>query len=134
MSQSRDMQLWPFKVVATDDGKPMILINNKGEEKQLAPEFVSSMLLSKMWQVAEDYHGTTVKNAVITAPAYFNDFSSQLDSTDMEKIEEAVGLAIEWLDDTEELVEANIYQYKMEELERIYILIISNMSKSRRFT
>ncbi|KAJ0044668.1 hypothetical protein Pint_06290 [Pistacia integerrima] len=69
-----------------------------------------------------------------TAPAYFNDFSSQLDSTDMEKIKEAVGLAIEWLDDTEELVEANIYQYKMEELERIYILIISNMLKRRRFT
>ncbi|KAJ0100867.1 hypothetical protein Patl1_06366 [Pistacia atlantica] len=37
MSQSRDTQLWPFKVVATDDGKPVILINNKGEEKQLAP-------------------------------------------------------------------------------------------------
>ncbi|KAJ0100868.1 hypothetical protein Patl1_06365 [Pistacia atlantica] len=60
--------------------------------------------------------------------------TSQLDSTDMEKIKEAVGLAIEWLDDTEELVEANIYQYKMEELERIYILIISNMLKRRRFT
>ncbi|KAJ0044664.1 hypothetical protein Pint_06294 [Pistacia integerrima] len=72
-SVQRDMQLWPFKVVASDDGKPMILINNKGEEKQLAPEFVSSMVLSKMRQVAEDYHGTTVKNAVITVPAYFND-------------------------------------------------------------
>ncbi|KAJ0045744.1 hypothetical protein Pint_06287 [Pistacia integerrima] len=65
-SVQRDMLLWPFKVAATDDGKPMILINNKGEEEQLAPEFVSSMVLSKMRQVAEDYHGTTVKNAVIT--------------------------------------------------------------------
>ncbi|KAJ0102755.1 hypothetical protein Patl1_06371 [Pistacia atlantica] len=76
-SVQRDMQLWPFKVVASDDGKPMILINNKGEEKQLAPEFVSSMVLSKMRQVAEDYHGTTVKNAVITVPAYFNNSQRQ---------------------------------------------------------
>ncbi|KAJ0045430.1 hypothetical protein Pint_06278 [Pistacia integerrima] len=76
-SVQRDMQLWPFKVVAADDGKPMILINNKGEEKKLAPEFVSSMVLSKMRQVAEDYHGTTVKNAVITVPAYFNDSQRQ---------------------------------------------------------
>ncbi|KAJ0045741.1 hypothetical protein Pint_06284 [Pistacia integerrima] len=58
-------------------GKPMILINNEGEEKQLAPEFVSSMVLSKMRQVAEDYHGTTVKNAVITVPAYFNNSQRQ---------------------------------------------------------
>ncbi|KAJ0101648.1 hypothetical protein Patl1_06344 [Pistacia atlantica] len=47
-SIQRDMQLWPFKVVATDDGKPVILINDKGEEKQLAPEFVSSVVLSKI--------------------------------------------------------------------------------------
>ncbi|KAJ0100872.1 hypothetical protein Patl1_06361 [Pistacia atlantica] len=58
---------------------------------------------------------------------YEKNFSSQLDSTDMKKIEEAVGLAIEWLDDTEELLEADIYQYKMEELERIYNPIIRNM-------
>ncbi|KAJ0101645.1 hypothetical protein Patl1_06343 [Pistacia atlantica] len=58
---------------------------------------------------------------------YEKNFSSQLDSTDMKKIEEAVGLAIEWLDDTEELLESDIYQYKMEELERIYNPIIRNM-------
>ncbi|KAJ0103509.1 hypothetical protein Patl1_06357 [Pistacia atlantica] len=40
---------------------------------------------------------------------YEKNFSSQLDSTDMKKIEEAVGLAIEWLDDTYELLEEDIY-------------------------
>ncbi|KAJ0045743.1 hypothetical protein Pint_06286 [Pistacia integerrima] len=53
--------------------------------------------------------------------------NSQLDSTDMKKIEKAVGLAIDWFDDTEELVEAYIYQHKMEELERICNPIIRNM-------
>ncbi|KAJ0100871.1 hypothetical protein Patl1_06362 [Pistacia atlantica] len=55
----------------------MILINNKGEEEQLAPEFVFFMVLSKMRQVAEDYHGAMVKNIVITVPAYFNDSQRQ---------------------------------------------------------
>ncbi|XP_031268767.1 probable mediator of RNA polymerase II transcription subunit 37c [Pistacia vera] len=76
-SVQRDMKLWPFKVVDGDGGKPMIVIKSKGEEKQLAPELVSSMILSKMRQIAEDFHGSTVKNAVITVPAYFNDSQRQ---------------------------------------------------------
>ncbi|KAJ0101214.1 hypothetical protein Patl1_06339 [Pistacia atlantica] len=76
-SVQRDMKLWPFKVVDGDGGKPMIVIKSKGEEKQLAPELVSSMIISKMRQIAEDFHGSTVKNAVITVPAYFNDSQRQ---------------------------------------------------------
>lgn len=38
------------------------------------PEKISSMILNEMKQIAEDFLGTTVKNAVITVPAYFNDF------------------------------------------------------------
>ncbi|KAJ0044666.1 hypothetical protein Pint_06292 [Pistacia integerrima] len=76
-SVQRDMKLWPFKVVDRDGGKPTIVIKSKGEEKQLAPELVSSMILSKMRQIAEDFHGSTVKNAVITVPAYFNDSQRQ---------------------------------------------------------
>ncbi|KAJ0100864.1 hypothetical protein Patl1_06369 [Pistacia atlantica] len=64
------MKLWPFKVVDGDGGKPTIVIKSKGEEKQLAPELVSSMILSKMRQIAEDFHGSTVKNAVITPLPY----------------------------------------------------------------
>ncbi|KAJ0045428.1 hypothetical protein Pint_06276 [Pistacia integerrima] len=76
-SVQRDMKLWPFKVVDGDGGKSMIVIKSKGEEKQLAPELVSSMILSKMRQIAEDFHGSTVKNAVITVPAHFNDSQRQ---------------------------------------------------------
>merc|ERR1719421_2483418 len=54
-------------------GKPMIGVKVKGEEKQLAPEEVSSMVLTKMKETAENYLGKEVKHAVITVPAYFND-------------------------------------------------------------
>jgi molecular chaperone DnaK (HSP70) len=41
--------------------------------KAFAPEQISAQILTKMKQIAEAYLGTTVKNAVITVPAYFND-------------------------------------------------------------
>ncbi|TYG88142.1 hypothetical protein ES288_A13G271600v1 [Gossypium darwinii] len=72
-----DMKHWPFKVVAGPGDKPMIVVNYKGEEKQFAPEEISSMVLVKMKEVAEAYMGQTVKNAVITVPAYFNDSQRQ---------------------------------------------------------
>ncbi|MBA0700258.1 hypothetical protein Goari_001823, partial [Gossypium aridum] len=72
-----DMKHWPFRVVAGPGDKPMIVVNYKGEEKQFAPEEISSMVLVKMKEVAEAYMGQTVKNAVITVPAYFNDSQRQ---------------------------------------------------------
>ncbi|XP_030546972.2 heat shock 70 kDa protein [Rhodamnia argentea] len=72
-----DMQHWPFKVVAGPGDKPTIVVNYKGEEKQFAPEEISSMVLTKMKEIAEAYLGQTVKNAVITVPAYFNDSQRQ---------------------------------------------------------
>ncbi|WVY93913.1 hypothetical protein V8G54_033001 [Vigna mungo] len=75
----KDMMLWPFKVVAGANDKPMITLNYKGKEKQFCAEEISSMVLVKMRQIAEDYLETKVKNAVVTVPAYFND--SQRKST-----------------------------------------------------
>jgi heat shock protein 1/8 len=72
-----DMKHWPFKVVSGPGDKPMIEINYKGEMKQFAPEEISSMVLTKMKEIAEAYLGQTVKNAVITVPAYFNDSQRQ---------------------------------------------------------
>ncbi|XP_020996977.1 heat shock cognate 70 kDa protein-like [Arachis duranensis] len=67
-----DLKLWPFKVVAGVDDKPMIMVNYKGREKFLAAEEISSMILTKM-DIAEAYLESSVNNAVITVPAYFND-------------------------------------------------------------
>ncbi|PHU13751.1 putative mediator of RNA polymerase II transcription subunit 37e [Capsicum chinense] len=68
-----DMKLWPFKVIAGAGDKPMIVVNYKGEEKQFAAEEISSMVLAKMKGISEVFLGSTVKNAVVTVPAYFND-------------------------------------------------------------
>ncbi|XP_076943592.1 heat shock 70 kDa protein-like [Bidens hawaiensis] len=76
-SVQSDMKLWPFKVVAGTGDKPMIVVNYKGESKQFAPEEISSMVLVKMKETAEAFLGQTIKNAVVTVPAYFNDSQRQ---------------------------------------------------------
>ncbi|KAJ9549073.1 LOW QUALITY PROTEIN: hypothetical protein OSB04_021616, partial [Centaurea solstitialis] len=68
-----DMKVWPFKIVEGKSGKPRIVVTYKGIEKQFDAEEISSMVLSKMKEVANAYLNTSVKAAVITVPAYFDD-------------------------------------------------------------
>eukprot|EP00253_Pinus_taeda_P025759 PITA_25759 len=68
-----DTKLWPFKVISGVADKPSIVVTYKGEEKHFVAEEISSMVLTKMKEIAEAYLGTTVKNVVVTIPAYFND-------------------------------------------------------------
>jgi heat shock protein 1/8 len=72
-----DIKLWPFKVEAGPDQKPIIVVTYKGEEKKFQAEQISSMVLQKMKEIAEAYLGKSVKSAVITVPAYFNDSQRQ---------------------------------------------------------
>ncbi|XP_061341486.1 heat shock cognate 70 kDa protein-like isoform X3 [Gastrolobium bilobum] len=76
-SVQSDIKMWPFKVIPGPADKPMIVVSYKGEEKQFAAEEISSMVLMKMREIAEAYLGSTVKNAVVTVPAYFNDSQRQ---------------------------------------------------------
>jgi heat shock protein 5 len=55
----------------------MISVKIKNEDKTMAPEEVSSMVLTKMKETAENYLGQEVKHAVVTVPAYFNDAQRQ---------------------------------------------------------
>ncbi|XWS73113.1 hypothetical protein CRYUN_Cryun02cG0097400 [Craigia yunnanensis] len=73
-----DVKLWPFRVIPSPGDKPMIVVHYKGEEKQFSAEEVSSMVLTKMKEVAEAFLGHPVKNAVVTVPAYFNDSQRQV--------------------------------------------------------
>lgn len=68
-----DMKHWPFKVVSNSHNQPLFEVTYKNELKQFTPEEISSMVLIKMKETAESYLGETVKDAVITVPAYFND-------------------------------------------------------------
>ncbi|KAK7295692.1 hypothetical protein RJT34_18603 [Clitoria ternatea] len=67
------MKLWPFKVISDANDKPMILVNYNYEVKHFYAEEITSMVLTKMQEIAEAYLGSKVKDAVITVPAYFND-------------------------------------------------------------
>ncbi|KAK3877627.1 hypothetical protein Pcinc_017662 [Petrolisthes cinctipes] len=71
-----DMKHWPFEVI-NDSTKPKIQVEYKGDMKSFYPEEISSMVLIKMKETAEAYLGATVKDAVITVPAYFNDSQRQ---------------------------------------------------------
>uniref|UniRef100_A0A3Q1J1E3 Heat shock protein 8 n=1 Tax=Anabas testudineus TaxID=64144 RepID=A0A3Q1J1E3_ANATE len=71
-----DMKHWPFNVI-NDNTRPKVQVEYKGETKSFYPEEISSMVLTKMKEIAEAYLGKTVNNAVITVPAYFNDSQRQ---------------------------------------------------------
>ncbi|KIM32368.1 hypothetical protein M408DRAFT_14736 [Serendipita vermifera MAFF 305830] len=71
-----DIKHFPFKVI-NKGGKPVIVVQYRGEQKEFTPEEISSMILLKMKETAESYLGGTVKDAVITVPAYFNDSQRQ---------------------------------------------------------
>ncbi len=71
-----DMKHWPFTVV-NHGGKPKVQVDFKGERKEFCPEEISSMVLTKMKEVAAAYLGKEIEKAVITVPAYFNDGQRQ---------------------------------------------------------
>src|ERR1700694_1900913 len=67
-----EMKMVPYKVVAKGDN---IVIVAQG--KEFTPPEISAMILQKLKKAAEDYLGTSVTEAVITVPAYFNDAQRQ---------------------------------------------------------
>src|ERR1700693_1686427 len=69
---NEEMKMVPYKVVKQGDH---IAVSAQGKE-YTAPE-VSAMILQKLKKAAENYLGTSVTEAVITVPAYFNDAQRQ---------------------------------------------------------
>src|ERR687883_1518157 len=66
-------KLVPYKIV----GGPNDLVKVDIDGKSYAPPEVSAMILRKLKESAEAYLGHTVRKAVITVPAYFNDAQRQ---------------------------------------------------------
>ncbi|HZW63824.1 MAG TPA: molecular chaperone DnaK [Flavobacteriaceae bacterium] len=69
----REAERVPYKVVKGDNDTPRVDIDGR----LYTPQELSAMILQKMKKTAEDYLGTTVSEAVITVPAYFNDSQRQ---------------------------------------------------------
>ncbi|KAJ0611566.1 putative Heat shock protein 70 family [Helianthus annuus] len=69
----KDIDTRPFKVIEGCEGKLVIVFEHESSEQKFSPEEISSMILRNLKEAAEAYLGTTVTDAVITVPAYFND-------------------------------------------------------------
>ncbi|MDP6396260.1 MAG: molecular chaperone DnaK [Candidatus Marinimicrobia bacterium] len=63
----------PYQVKAGKGGGVVV----EAVDKTYTPPEISAMILQKLKQMAEDYLGQSVKEAVITVPAYFNDSQRQ---------------------------------------------------------
>ena len=59
------------------DSKGEVIIHIPNEKKDFTPQQISSFILKKMKETAEEYLGTKIESAVITVPAYFNDAQRQ---------------------------------------------------------
>ncbi|MBP7600161.1 MAG: molecular chaperone DnaK, partial [Thermoflexales bacterium] len=69
----RALKVVPYKVVAAPNGDVRVIMGGK----EYSPQEISAMILQKIKADAEAYLGTTVTQAVITVPAYFNDAQRQ---------------------------------------------------------
>jgi len=69
----RDVKVLPYKIVKAQNGDAHVMVRGQA----YSPSEISSMILTKMKQTAEDYLGEKVTEAVVTVPAYFNDSQRQ---------------------------------------------------------
>ena len=70
---SNDVKTFAYKVVKGDNDTPRVDIDGR----LYTPQELSAMVLQKMKKTAEDYLGSSVSEAVVTVPAYFNDSQRQ---------------------------------------------------------
>ena len=63
----------PYNIVAAANGDAHIQVEVAGETKTFSPQEIAAMVLGKLKADAEAKLGETIKQAVITVPAYFND-------------------------------------------------------------
>ncbi|PAA50200.1 hypothetical protein BOX15_Mlig008834g3 [Macrostomum lignano] len=69
----KDIKNVSFKIVRASNGDAWL----EAQGKAYSPSQIGAFVLIKMKETAESYLGTSVKNAVITVPAYFNDSQRQ---------------------------------------------------------
>merc|ERR1719434_194633 len=68
------MKMVSYKIVKASNGDAWV---SSADGKVYSPSQIGAFTLTKMKETAESYLGTSVKNAVVTVPAYFNDSQRQ---------------------------------------------------------
>jgi len=68
---------FPFLILDGGDGRPVIEVEWRGIKQRLSPEEISSMVLLEMKRSAEAALNRSIKKAVVTVPAHFNDQQRQ---------------------------------------------------------
>ncbi len=71
----KTMEMVPYEIVAGPQGDARVHV--PVVNKTYSPQEISAFILQKLKRDAEAYLGTTVTEAVITVPAYFNDSQRQ---------------------------------------------------------
>lgn len=69
----KDMKTSSYKIVKASSGDAWV----EAQGKMYSPSQIGAFVLMKMKETAESYMSTSVKNAVVTVPAYFNDSQRQ---------------------------------------------------------
>jgi len=69
----KDMKTVSYKIVKSSNGDAWVEANGK----MYSPSQIGAFVLTKMKETAESFLGHSIKNAVVTVPAYFNDSQRQ---------------------------------------------------------
>ncbi len=80
---------YPYEIVEGKNGMAAVKVG----DKTYTPQEISAKILQKLKVDAEKYLGTTIEEAVITVPAYFND--SQRNAT--KEAGQIAGLKVSWI-------------------------------------
>ena len=70
---AKDQEKSAYKIIRADNGDAWV----EARDKKYSPAQISAFILQQMKQIAENYLGEPVAQAVITVPAYFNDAQRQ---------------------------------------------------------
>jgi heat shock 70kDa protein 1/2/6/8 len=73
----KDIKNFTYKVKKGIKNQAIIKAKYKNKNKIFFPEEISAMILAEMKEIAEDYVGEVIENAIVTVPAYFNDSQRQ---------------------------------------------------------
>ena len=69
----KSIEISPFSIVSNNNGDAWVEVN----DNRYSPQEISSIILTKMKSIAEEYLGYEVNEAVVTVPAHFNDIQRQ---------------------------------------------------------